>query len=424
MSVNFHHGPEIIERREGAGIIRDVKSAVTFIVGTAPIEDIYDTPEKRKIVINKRLVIRSQKEAVSLLGPQKAGYTLPEAISAIFNKVQDGQGGGTIIAVNVFDPDKHKNDDGKPDPSMVVASDIVGGFDEAGQASGFQLAYGTFNELGFFPKILLAPRFSTHIGVRTGMNVISNKIHAIDISDLPAGLTIQQAVASRGVGGEYNTASDRSILTYPQVKAYDPVVDDVVNQPFSQHFAGVIVATDLAQGYHYSPSNKTMTDVVGMERDISYHPGDLSSDTNALNEVGIVTVMNMYGRGFRAYGNRSAAFPSDISQRSFIQTRRTIDMIHESAVYYLQERIDAIATNLGIEQVEDDVNAFLRKKEGEGVLYGGRFSFDRTKTTARDVADGHFYYNLKLAPVAPMEWLTVESYLDINLIKDALGLAA
>ena len=34
MSVNFHHGPEIIERREGAGIIRDVKSAVTFIVGT------------------------------------------------------------------------------------------------------------------------------------------------------------------------------------------------------------------------------------------------------------------------------------------------------------------------------------------------------------------------------------------------------
>ena len=195
MSVNFDHGPEIIERREGAGIIRDVKSAVTFIVGTAPIEYIYDTPEKRKNVINKRLVIRSQKEAVSLLGPQKAGYTLPEAISAIFNKVQDGQGGGTIIAVNVFDPDKHKNDDGKPDPSMVVASDIVGGFDEAGQASGFQLAYGTFNELGFFPKILLAPRFSTHIGVRTGMNVISNKIHAIDISDLPAGLTIQQAVA-------------------------------------------------------------------------------------------------------------------------------------------------------------------------------------------------------------------------------------
>ena len=256
------------------------------------------------------------------------------------------------------------------------------------------------------------------------MNVISNKIHAIDISDLPAGFTIQQAVAARGVGGEYNTSSDRSILTYPQVKAYDPVVDDVVNQPFSQHFAGVIVATDLAQGYHYSPSNKIMTDVVGMERDISYHPGDLSSDTNALNEVGIVTMMNMYGRGFRAYGNRSAAFPSDITQRSFIQTRRTIDLIHESALYYLQERIDSLATSSGIEQVEEDVNAFLRQKEGEGVLYGGRFNFDRSKTTARNVADGHFYYTLKLAPVAPMEWLTVESYLDINLINNALGLAA
>lgn len=424
MSVNFHHGPEIIERREGAGIIRDVKSAVTFIVGTAPIHDIYDTPEKRKPFINKRIVIRSIKDAVAILGPQKAGYTLPEAISAIFNKVQDGQGGGTIIAINVFDPDKHKDANGQPDPTVVTTSEIIGSYDEAGQPSGFQLVYGTFNELGFFPKILLAPRYSTHIGVRAAMNVISNKVHAIDISDLPAGFTIQQAVAARGVGGEYNTSSDRSILTYPQVKAYDPVVDDVVNQPFSQHFAGVIVATDLAQGFQYSPSNKIMTDVVGMERDISYHPGELSSDTNALNEVGIVTVMNMYGRGFRAYGNRSAAFPSDITQRSFIQTRRTIDLIHESALYYLQERIDSLATSLGIEQVEEDVNTFLRQKEGEGVLYGGRFNFDRSRTTARNVADGHFYYTLKLAPVAPMEWLTVESYLDINLINNALGLAA
>lgn len=425
MSINFHHGPEIIERREGAGIIRDVKSAVTLIVGTAPIQDIYDSPEKRKAVINKRIVVRSQKEAVSLFGPQKAGgYTLPEAMAAIFNKVQDGQGGGTIIAVNVFDPDKHKNGEGQPDPSLVTATDIIGGYDDAGQASGFQLAYGAFNELGFFPKILLAPRFSTHIGVRTAMNVISNKIHAVDISDLPAGYTIQQAVASRGVSGEYNRVSDRSILMFPQVKAYDPVVDDVVNQPFSQHFAGVIVATDLEQGYHYSPSNKTMTDVLGMEREVTYHPGELSSDTNALNEVGIVTIMNMYGRGFRAYGNRSSAFPSDITQRSFIQTRRTIDMIHEAALYYLQERIDSLATSLGIEQVEEDVNAYLRKKEGEGVLYGGRFNFDRTKTTSRDVADGHFHYTLNLAPVTPMEWLTVDSYLDINLIKDALGLAA
>ncbi|UXN07514.1 phage tail sheath subtilisin-like domain-containing protein [Bartonella sp. HY761] len=425
MSTNFHHGPEVIERREGAGIIRDVKSAVTMIVGTAPIHEIYDTAEKRKDAINKRIVIRSAKDAAALIGPQIAGgWSMPEAINAIFNKVQDGQGGGTIIAVNVFDPDKHKDENGNPDPTKVTAADIVGSIDAAGRASGFQLAQGTFGELGYFPKILIAPRFSTHVGVRTGMNVISNKIHAMDISDLPAGLTIQQAIASRGVGGEYNTASDRSILTYPQVKAYDPVADDVVNQPYSQHYAGVIVATDLAQGYHYSPSNKTMTDVVGMERDIYYHPGDLSSETNALNEVGIVTIMNMYGNGYRAYGNRSAAFPSDITQRNFIQTRRIIDMIHESATYYMQQRIDSLASRAGIEQVEEDVNAFLRKKEGEDVLYGGRFAFDREKTTSRDVANGHFYYKLDLAPVAPMEWLTVESYLDMSLIKNALGLTS
>jgi len=324
----------------------------------------------------------------------------------------------------VFDPDVHKDGSGQPDPSMVTATDIVGMINAAGVASGFQLAYGTFSSLGYFPKILIAPRYSTHQGVRVAMNVISNKLHAMDIVDLPAGLTIQQAVEARGVGSEYNTASDRTILMYPQVKAYDPTVDAIVNQPFSQHFAGVMVATDLAQGYHHSPSNKAMSDVVGMEREIFYHPGDYASDTNALNEAGIVTIMNMYGAGFRSYGNRSAAYPSDITQHSFIQTRRIMDMMHESALYYMQARIDGLASPFGLEQIEEDVNAFLRKKEGEGVLYQGRFAFDRQKTTARDAADGHFYYRLDMAPMGVMERLTIESYLDVSMIRDALGLAA
>ncbi|CAM1655695.1 C-terminal domain [Bartonella choladocola] len=426
MPENFHHGPEVIERREGAGIVREAKSAVTMIVGTAPIQEIYDDTDKRKAAINKRIVIRKPEDAAALLGPQVGGgYSIPEAIKAIFNKAQDGQGGGTIIAVNVFDPDKHKDENGKPDPTMVTAAEINGTIDAAGNASGFQLAYGAYNELGYFPKILIAPRYSTHAGVRTEMDVISNKLHAVNISDLPLGMTIEQAIASRGKGGEYNTASDRAILMYPQVKSYDPVFDDVVNQPFSQHMAGVIVATDLAQGYHYSPSNKAMADVVGIERDISYHPGDYQSDTNALNGVGIVTAMNMFANGFRTWGNRSAAFPSDLSQRNFIQTRRTMDMVHESVLYYMQQRVDGIATPANLEWVEADVNAFLRKKEGDGALYSGsRFFFDRVKTTSRDVADGHFYYHLDIQPVSVMERLTVDSYLDLSIVRNALGLAA
>lgn len=421
MSDNFHHGPEIIERKSGAGIVRDVKSAVTMIVGTAPVHVAHEAGA-RSDYINKRIVIRSEADAVAAFGPETAGYTIPQAIKAIFNKVQNGKGGGTIIAVNVFDPDKHKEGT-QPAPEKVTPAQIIGGYDTAGTAYGFTLAHGSYNALGYFPKILIAPGFSTHSGIRAAMDVLANKICAMSIADLPAGLTVQQAVEARGTSGEYNTSSERMILTYPGVKAYDATIDGVALQPFSQHLAGVMIATDLADGYHNSPSNRAMADVLGMERDISFYPGDPQSQTNDLNGAGIVTMMNSFGTGFRTWGNRSAAFPTSITQHNFINARRVLDMIHESALYYLLARTDGLGSRNGLDQVEEDVNAFLRKKIGDDVLYGGRFFFDRDKTTSRDVADGHYYYHLDCQPMGIMERLTVDSFLDISFAKEALGLA-
>lgn len=425
MSDAYHHGPEIIERDDGNGIVREVKSAVTMIVGTAPIHLVHDTEAKRGAYINKRVVIRSQADAAAAFGPQTAGYNLPEAIAAIFNKVEKGRGGGTIIAVNVFDPDTHKDEDDAPDPTKIVASNIIGTVDAGGNASGFQLAYGAFNELGYFPKILLTPRYSGLTGVRSAMETVAGRVHAVHLTDLPLGLTVQQAVASRGTSGDANTASERALLLYPHLKAYDPVIDDAALQPYSQHLAGVMVASDLAHGYHESPSNREMTDILGLERNISFHPGDYQSETNDLNAAGIITAMNYFGSGFRTWGNRSAAFPTATTARNFIHVRRTLDQIHESALYYLMSRTDRGSTPANLEFVEEDINAFLRKKEGDGALYSGsRFRFNRTKTTSRDVTDGRLYYRLDCMPVGVMERLTVESYLDTSIAANALGLAA
>ncbi|MFG1409511.1 phage tail sheath subtilisin-like domain-containing protein [Xanthobacter sp. VTT E-85241] len=423
MAANYHHGPEIIELASPEGIVRDVKSAVTLLVGAAPVQTIHATPEARAGYINKRVIIRSREQAAAAFGPETAGYSIPQALTAIFNKVINGQSGGSICVVNVFDPDVHKAA-GTPDPTLIGATHINGAIDAAGTATGFKLAYGMFNEVGYLPKILIAPRYSTLAGVRTEMEVVAQRLHAVHVSDLPAGLTIQQAIAERGVGGGYNTASERAVACYPQLRAYDPVVDDLALQPYSQHYAGVMVATDLAEGYHFSPSNHEMADVRGVERDISFYPGDYSSDTNALNEVGITTVMNMFASGFRTWGNRTLAFPTSIDQKNFVYVRRIFDMVHESILYYTLQRTDRPGTLAFLSAVEEDVNLFLRAKEGEGVLYGGAFRFNRTKTTSRTVADGQFYYTLKMAPVGITERLTVESVLDLSYTTAALGLAA
>ncbi|MCJ8142966.1 phage tail sheath subtilisin-like domain-containing protein [Ancylobacter sp. A5.8] len=424
MAENFHHGPEIIEHLEGNSVVREVKSAVTFIVGTAPIQEVHDTAEKRAAVTNELVVIRRREQIEELLGPRMAGYSLPEALDVHFNKIQSGKGGGTIVAVNIFNPDLAAHqDEGDPDPSKVTAADAIGTY-TAGKPSGFKLARTMFNRLGFFPKILEAPRLSGLVGVRAEMEVQANDLSAVYLADLPAGLTVQQAVETRGATGAYNTSSSRGILLYPHLKAYDPVIDDVALQPYSQHFAGMMVASDLSYGYHYSPSNRAMSDVLGLERDLEFVPGRYDSDQNALNEAGIVTAMNYFGSGYRTWGNRSAGFPTMTTAHQFIHVRRTLDMIHEAALYYLMDKIDRPATKNFLNDIEEDVDAFLRKKEGEGALYGGTFRFDRTKTTSADATDGRFYYRLDCMPVGVTERMTVDSYLDASLAASALGLAA
>lgn len=422
MAANYHHGPEIIELASTSGTVRDVKSAVTLLVGTAPIQAVHSTTAARAGYINKRVMVRSLDDAAQF-GPETAGYSIPQALSAIFNKVINGQSGGSICVVNVFDPDTHKTA-GAPDPTLIGATHINGTVDAAGKATGFKLAYGMFNAVGYLPKILIAPRFSTLAGVRTEMETVAQRLHAVHVSDLPAGLTVQQAIAERGVGGGYNTASDRAIACYPQVLAYDPVVDALALQPYSQHYAGVMVATDLAEGYHFSPSNHEMTDVKGIERDISFYPGDYSSETNALNEAGITTVMNMFASGYRVWGNRSLAWPTSTDMKNFVYVRRIFDMVHESILYYTLQRTDRPGTLSFLEAVEEDVNRFLRAKEGDGVLYGGRFAFNRSKTTTDTVTLGQYYYKLSMMPVGITERLTVESVLDTTYAVSALGLAA
>ena len=173
MAATFHHGPEVIEHKDGVSVVRDVKSAVTYVNGTAPIHLVHDTAAKRAGFINKRVVVRSRAEAAAAFGEHAAGYTIPAALDAIF----DQGDGGTIIVNNVFDPDTHKTGTA-PDPAVVSVQDINGGISAAGIASGFSGAYECYNTLGYFPKIIIAPGYSPSAVVRSEMDVVASRLNA------------------------------------------------------------------------------------------------------------------------------------------------------------------------------------------------------------------------------------------------------
>lgn len=421
MAATFHHGPEVVEHKDGVTVVRDVKSAVTYISGTAPIQEVHATPETRAKYIDQRVIVRSRAEGSAAFGEHKAGYTIPAALDAIF----DQGDGGTIIVNNVFDPDKHK-EGAVPDPSKVTPADINGTITPAGKATGFSGAYECYNKFGYFPKLFLAPGFSPTPTVRAEMDVVATRLHGIAICDLPLGLTKQQAVEARGATGSANTSSARTVLTYPHVRVEDKasLTGGTMLDPLSSRLAGVIIATDLSQGWHHSASNREIKGVVDMEVPINFYPSDYQNDTNFLNEAGIVTCMRSFATGYRTFGNRSAAFPTSAHVENFIHARRILDMIHEAIIFFLMNYVDRLGTRENVEAAEEGVNAYLRSKIGEGVLYGGDFRFDREKNTPQQIADGRYFYKLRCHPTSVMERITVDSYVDTKFIADALSLAA
>ncbi len=418
MSATFHHGPEVVEHKDGVTIVRDVKSAVTYLCGTAPIQDLYTTPAARAAYINKRVIVRSRADAAKF-GVHKAGYTIPAALDAIF----DQGDGGTIIVNNVFDPDVHKTLT-TPDPSKVTGTDINGSINASGVATGLTGAYECYSRFGYFPKLIIAPGFSPAATVRTEMDIVASRLHAIAIADLPLGLTKQQAVEARGVAGSANTSSARTVLTYPHMRIEDTENAGMTRlDPLSSRLAGVIIATDLAEGWHNSPSNREIKGVVDTEVPINFYPSDYQNDTNFLNEAGIVTCMRSFATGYRAFGNRSAAFPTSSHVENFIHARRILDMIHEAIIFFTMNYVDRIGSPQNVEAAEEAINAYLRTKTGSA-LYGGTFRFDRQKNTAEQVADGRFFYKLECHPISVMERITVDSYVDTSFISNALALAA
>ncbi len=424
MPVNFHHGPEVVEHKDGVTIVRDIKSAVTYINGTAPIQEVHATAEDRAAFINKRIIVRTPEEAAQF-GPQMDGYTIPQALDAIF----DQGAGGTIIVNNVFDPDVHKDGGNLPDPTAVTVPEITGGIDANGVATGMSGAYECYNRFGYFPKLFLTPGYGSDPAVRTEMDIVASRLHGLAFVDIPIGLTKQQAVETRGVGGlvDFNTSSARTVICYPHVKVEDKETGDPRLEPLSQRLVGVTVATDLALGLNHSPSNREIAGVFGLEADINFYPSDYQNDTNFLNEAGIVTCMRSFATGYRTYGNRSAAFPTSSHVENFIHARRILDASHEAFIFFSMNYVDRLGSPRNVEALEEGINAWLRTKTGDGDdawFYGAEYRFDREKNTPEQIADGRFFYKFESHPISVMERITIDSYVDTKFIANALALAA
>jgi phage tail sheath protein FI len=416
MAASYLHGIETIEFTKGPIPVREVRSAVVFLIGTAPVQDTKpeDVSEDDWYAqtVNNPLLILSEEDGVRYFGEPRQGYTIPYALRAIFD-----HGGTTCIVVNVFDPRVHS------DPTAVTSANIIGGVDEeTGKRTGLALIDELYSRFGFNAKLILAPVFCEAPEVMSAMIVRAGKSRAIALIDAPAGLTVQQVIQARGAGGQLNTSSYRAVICYPHLKVYDPATDSERLEPFSQRLAGVIAKVDHEKGYWWSPSNNEILGITGIERPITASINDPQAETNLLNEKGIVTVFNSFGTGYKVWGNRSAAFPTYTDPKNFISIRRTADIIAESIEYSTAQFLDKPITVV-IDGVLSMVNAFIRTLVGRGALVDGKCYFLESKNPPDQLANGHIVFNYEIMPPTPAERITFEQVINIELLKKLTGRA-
>lgn len=405
MTASFLHGVETIEVQKGAVTIKTVKTAVIGLVGTAPINTVgadYKT-------VNQPTLILNEIEAAKYFGEETSGFTIPQALSAIFD-----QGAGIVIVINVFDPSVHTS------VADVKISDIIGSVDAiTGKRTGLKALQDSYSLFGYFPKTIIAPVFCEESAVTSEINTICNKIRAMGIVDAPAGTTVQEAITGRGTTGtiNFNYSSERLILCYPRVKVYDSDSESYVLEPYSQRLAGVMAAKDIDKGYWWSPSNTEILGITGLEKQLTSMINDPSSEVNTLNEAGIMTIFNSYGSGLKTWGNRSSAYPASSVPTNFINVRRTADILHESVEYSMLQFIDYPISDGLIDSICETVNAFIRTLIGRGALIDGKCSYNPAKNSTTEIAAGHLVFDIEFMPPTPAERITFESFINIELLK-------
>lgn len=471
MAANFLHGLETIEIDKGPRPVRVVKTAVIGLIGTAPSGPV-NTPT---------LVLSDKQGAQFGDLAQSAGFSIPQALDGIFDQgagtvivinvldpavhktavtsesvvlqgdrgktakpawvgaatVKNQAGNVTHVAGTDYTADPATGRITRlaggaiapgatltvsythADPTKVTPADVIGAVNAAGRRTGMQALQDTYHLLGYFAKILIAPGYCTGNAVATEMIALSHKLRAVPLIDAPVGTTFAQALAGRGPSGSINfaTSSDRAVLCYPHLQVFDQATGANRLEPMSPRLAGVIAAQDNERGYWWSPSNTEIKGVVGVETPLTAMINDPQSEVNQLNEAGIVTVFSSYGTGLRAWGNRSAAWPSVTHPRNFINVRRTADVLHESLEQSMLQFIDMPINNALIDSIAESVNAFIRTLIARGALVDGRCLFDPAKNPATELALGHLTFDIEFMPPTPNERMTFESFINIELLK-------
>ncbi|MEM7197864.1 MAG: phage tail sheath subtilisin-like domain-containing protein, partial [Pseudomonadota bacterium] len=243
----------------------------------------------------------------------------------------------------------------------------------------------------------------------TALDSIAHKTRAVVIADGP-GISDEAAITYRKDFG-----SQRIYVVAPGVRVWDPTINKNVVRPASPFVAGIINRMDNEQGPWWSPSNKLIRKISGIERPITFANGDTTCAAHRLNENAVTTIIRK--DGFKLWGNLTCA--SDTLWQ-FLSVVRTNDMIAETFNAGFDWAIDRPFSLQLLSDLENSLRFKLREFKAQGATLGGNVWIDKELNTLATMKAGKLYLDYDVEPPAPMQTLILRAHRNDGYYEDLI----
>lgn len=455
------HGVMATEQQVAHEPVREARSGIPFVVGTAPVHTAGGS-------VNKPILCASFEDAREQLGYSDDwdNYTLCQVMDMHFKRY----GAQPVVFVNVLDPATMKKDvaelevdikdmtgtlpleaiaanvvvttaagetltngtdyelaydlDGSGlilelmetgagaketmvkcaftavDPTAVTKKQIIGGKDaETRKVSGFEVLEYVYHMVGLAPDLLLCPKWSKDPEVALVMAAKAAEINCVFRGMALADIDCSVVRDYEDLEAyKVDNGLDAKKLTLCWPKdKYKGKLYDL-----SVALAGTMAVTDTAEGGIpcASPSNRTvLADAACLEdgTEIMLNVNEASR----INHMGVVTILTKFIEGNTIYGDKTACWPEEYDpQNGDIAGARMFAYICNNLVVKVWNKVDKRLTRRLIQSVVDDTNRWLNALAADEKILGARVEFRKEDNPTEQLSQGKIVYRVYLG-IAP-----------------------
>lgn len=311
------------------------------------------------------------------------------------------------------------------DVTKITAADFVGTVDEDGIRTGAKAIYNIPALYGDDVNIIIAPTFSALKAVRDELTSIAEDFKARVFLDVTTGTRVNAAIAGRinaTESADLTTTSKYATIALPHVYRYNQYTDKNELRPLSPALAGLRVKLNKEQNIAKSLDNTVIITCKGLEFPIEFILNKENTESNALNNKGIATVINYKGE-YRFWGGRNCSYPNNSGIETFdspVDVANFIEKTIENNSFVL---VGKSVNNAFIDNVLAQIQAKFNgwKNPENQIIYDGEVWFDESLNPAEELANGHVIFSYKFCPLGVAEHIEYYSSIDIQLITQALS---